>query len=131
MSMSDAQKKAIAASRAETLAVKRYLEYLNTPKPPKARTPDGLKTRIEELATKIASEDDPLRKVELTQARLDAEHLLSETEATTSPDKIIGGFKGAVVGYSARKNISYSAWREVGVPADLLIKAGVPRTRRN
>ncbi|GIU89638.1 MAG: hypothetical protein KatS3mg010_0737 [Acidimicrobiia bacterium] len=30
-------------------------------------------------------------------------------------------------GYSARKGISYGAWREFGVPAEVLKKAGITR----
>ena len=32
-------------------------------------------------------------------------------------------------GYAARRNISYSAFRSMGVPAEVLTKAGVRRTR--
>lgn len=32
--------------------------------------------------------------------------------------------------YSRRRGIGYAAWREVGVPANILRTAGVPRTRR-
>ena len=39
-------------------------------------------------------------------------------------------FIEAVKGYSGRKGISYSAWREIGVPADVLRRAGMAQTRR-
>jgi hypothetical protein len=32
--------------------------------------------------------------------------------------------------YSDRKGISYTAWRQFGVPADVLRKAGIQETRR-
>ncbi|MHB1534624.1 MAG: hypothetical protein ACYC1D_08440 [Acidimicrobiales bacterium] len=32
-------------------------------------------------------------------------------------------------GYSERKGLSYAAWREAGVSADVLRRAGIRRTR--
>ena len=37
------------------------------------------------------------------------------------------GFVKAAKSYSERKGISYSTWREVGVSADVLKRAGISR----
>ena len=36
-------------------------------------------------------------------------------------------FVSAARGYSARKGITYAAWREIGVPAPVLTAADIPR----
>ena len=36
-------------------------------------------------------------------------------------------FVDAASGYSQRKGISYTAWRELGVPASVLKRAGIGR----
>ena len=46
-------------------------------------------------------------------------------------DTLEEAFVGAASEYSDRKGISYSAWRELGVPAAVLKRAGVKRTRRS
>ena len=45
-------------------------------------------------------------------------------------DELEAGFVEHARSYSERKGISYSAWRETGVPAAALKKAGISRTRR-
>ncbi len=66
----------------------------------------------------------------MIQRRLDYEDRLSRIEDAPDTEALETAFVDAAKEYSERKGISYTAWREAGVPAATLKKAGVPRTRR-
>lgn len=131
MPMSKEHKEALAQGRRESKAIKTYLEALNSRRPGRPVTPDSVKQKIVSIEEKIARESDPLRRVELTQQRLDAEQQLEEVQQAADLDQLEKEFVDVVKSYSERKNISYSAWREQGVPASVLRDAGIPRTRRS
>lgn len=129
MAMSDEHKAALAKGRKESRAVKGYLEAIAARKPGRPVTPERLRDRIASLEQRIAAEDDPLKSLELRQARLDAEAALARAEATVDLDEAEAAFVEVAASYSERKGISYGAWREQGVPAAVLAKAGIRRTR--
>jgi hypothetical protein len=79
---------------------------------------------------RLASETDTLKKVDLHQSKIEIEDLLGSTEGDIDITKLEVAFAEVASSYSDRKGISYAAWRSVGVPADVLKKAGVARTRR-
>ncbi|HEX2026908.1 MAG TPA: hypothetical protein VHF25_02795 [Nitriliruptorales bacterium] len=89
-----------------------------------------MEKRIDRVQAQIDEEPNAARRVELIQKRLDIETQLAELEAQPDVDALEAEFKEAVQEYSDRKGITYSAWREAGVPAAVLREAGVPRTRR-
>jgi hypothetical protein len=128
MAMSEEHKAALAKGRRESRAITRYLEALGSRKPGRPITPDSLKKKIAGLEKKIESETNPLKMVELRQSRLDAEEALAKLESAADLDDLEMGFVGVVKSYSKRKGIGYSAWREQGVPASVLKKAGVSRS---
>lgn len=130
--MSEEHKKALAKGRAQARAVKEYLaaREAESKRGPKM-TPDKLRDRITTTRQAIDGEDDPARRVELIQQRMDDEERLSHLEDQPDMDALEAGFVDAAAEYSDRKGISYSAWRELGVPAAVLKKAGVKRTRRS
>lgn len=130
MPMSEEHKEALARGRRESRAIKAYLEALESKRPGRPVTPETLKERIASLEEKIAAEDDPLKRVELTQQKLDAEKKLEDAEKTADIDGLEKGFVEVAKSYSERKGITYTAWREAGVPASVLKQAGIPRTRR-
>ena len=129
MAMSEEHKAALARGRKESRAVKRYLEAIASRKPGRPVTPERLKERIVSLEERIASTDDPLKALELRQARLDAESALAKTEAAVDVEEAEAAFVDVAKSFSERKGISYGAWREQGVPAAVLSRAGIPRTR--
>jgi hypothetical protein len=53
---------------------------------------------------------------------------LEATESKVDLAQLEKDFVKAAAPYSERKGISYSAWREVGVPAAVLDKAGIARS---
>lgn len=132
MDMTQEHKDALAQGRRESKAIKAYLEALDAPKRRgRPVTAESLQMKIADLDGKVRDESDPLRRVELIQARLDTEEALAGFEATENIDALEAGFVEYGNGYSERKGISYAAWREVGVPAPVLKQAGIRRTRRS
>lgn len=129
--MTEAHKKALAKGRAQARAVKDYLSARETEskRGPKM-TPEKLRDRIASTREAIANEDDPARRVELIQQRINDEERLDSLEDQPDMEALEAAFVDAAAEYSERKGITYTAWRELGVPAAVLRKAGVPRTRR-
>jgi len=129
--MTDEHKAALAQGRRESKAIKAYLLAISVPKRRgRPVTPETLEAKIEVLDEKVRTESDPLARVDLIQARLDAQGALDQLTATNDMDMLEAGFVECASSYSQRKGISWSAWREAGVPASVLAAAGVKRTRR-
>lgn len=121
-------REARAAARAETRAVRGYLEGLQVSATQRGRR----KSPQEELAAvqaKLETETDQLQRLGLIQKRLDAERRLSQYAAPVDIKSLEASFVKVAKSYSARRGISYKAWREMGVAAAVLAKSGVARTR--
>ena len=129
MAMSEEHKAALAQGRKESRAIKQYLEMLAARRPGRPVTPERLRERIADLEGRIATEEDPLKQVELRQARIDAEKALAASPDVADIEAVEAGFVAHARSYSDRKGISYTAWREQGVTAAILRQAGIPRTR--
>ena len=123
--MSDEHKAALAEGRRQARAIKAYLEALGNRRPGRPVTPESLRARLAKIEEQLAGATDPLRKVELIQRRLDTEDALERIAAPVDMAALEKGFVDSAAGYSARKGISYSAWREAGVPAAVLRRAGM------
>lgn len=128
--MSKDHKEALAEGRRQGRAVRAYLDALerNKPKRGRKRTPESIQARLEKIDASMA-DADPVKKLQMVQERIDLEAELSSLAETTDMDQLEKDFVEAAAAYSERKGISYSAWREIGVPASVLKEAGVPRTR--
>ncbi len=130
MEMSQDHKDALAQGRKEARAIKAYLKVLEGRKSGRPITRENLEKRIRRINEKVEVSDDPLRSVELLQSRLDIEVTLSTIDEHEDVDALEAGFVANASAYSKRKGISYTAWREFGVPAATLRAADVPETRR-
>lgn len=121
-------KAAMAAGRAEGRAIKQYLEALESHKPRRGRrrTPESINTRLEKIDQELAGAD-PMKRLSLVQERLDLLAELEQLQAPVDMSALEEQFVIAAKGYSDRKGISWTAWREVGVPASVLERAGVSR----
>ena len=129
--MSDEHKAALAKGRRQAKAVRDYLEALEkNSRPGRRLSKDEIRQKIDDAQQQSETEDDPARRVELIQKRLDYEERLADHEDAPDMDDLQAGFVAAAKEYSDRKGITYTAWREAGVPASVLREAGVPRTRR-
>jgi hypothetical protein len=126
--MTAEHKAALAEGRAQGRAIRDYLEALDAHKPKRGRkrTPDSIKRRLEKLEVEI-TDADPMRRVGLIQERLDLEHELASTGSAIDLSALEKDFVAYAKDYSARKGISYTAWREVGVSAATLKAAGIGR----
>ena len=126
--MSDEHKAANARARGENKAVGAYLDALesNRPRPGRRRTAESMQNRIEAIGEALESAT-PIRRVQLVQERIDLERALSAPTETVDISDLEDGFVAVAVSYSGRKGITYSAWREVGVPASVLKRAGISR----
>ena len=126
--MSDEHKAALAEGRNLSRAVKGYLEALeqNRPKRGRKRTPDSVKNRLDRIESDLATAD-PLTRLKLIQERMDLNSELEQMAQTVDLSALEDGFVAAAAAYGEKQGISYAAWRELGVPADLLKRAGVSR----
>jgi len=129
MAMSAEHKAALAQGRREGRAIKGYLEGLGNRRPGRPVTPERLRDKIAGLEARIAAEADALKALELRQERIDAQEALVRAEASEDLATLEAAFVEHAGSYSERKGISYAAWREAGVPADVLRRAGVSRSR--
>ncbi|MCU1352483.1 MAG: hypothetical protein JWM05_1692 [Acidimicrobiales bacterium] len=126
--MSDSHKAALAEGRTQGRAVRLYLEALEAHKPKRGRrrTPDSIKKRIDRIGDEL-TDADRLKQLQLVQERIDLEAELAAGGNQIDLTALEQEFVTAAKGYSDRKGISYSAWRELGVPAATLKAAGISR----
>ena len=126
--MSDAHKAALALGREQGRAVRRYLEALelHRPKRGRKRTCESIERRLARIEGELPSAD-PLKRLHLVQERLDLRTELESLQATVDLRGLEQEFVEAAGAYSARKGISYAAWRQLGVEPGVLKRAGIRR----
>ncbi|HET6952913.1 MAG TPA: hypothetical protein VFI47_21195 [Acidimicrobiales bacterium] len=126
--MSTEHKAALAEGRDQGRAVRRYLEALEAHKPRRGRkrTPESMKKRLAVVESEIAAAE-PLKRLHLVQERNDLTTALEASVSKVDLNQLEKDFIKSAAPYSERKGISYSAWRELGVPANVLDKAGIVR----
>ena len=127
--MTDAHKAAMKAGRDQGRAVKAYLDALEQHRPRRGRqrTPDSIRLRLGAIEQAM-DEASSLKRLQLAQERRD---LQDELEAKSAPTvdltALEADFVKAAKAYGASKGIVYATWRELGVPADVLERAGITR----
>src|SRR5215208_4279242 len=127
--VTDSHKAAMAQGRTESRAISNYLEALEShrPKRGRKRTPDSIDKRLTTIDASLESAS-PVKRLSLIQERLD---LLRERESLSTKVDLSGledDFVSTARAYGQRKGISYAAWRELGVSAPVLKKAGITRS---
>jgi len=130
MAMSEEHKEALAQGRLEARSVKAYLDALGNKKRGRPVTKESLQKKLSTIDSKLKDEPNPLKRLYLIQATADTEKALGGVENTVDPQELAAGFIEHASSYSERKGISYSTWRQFGVPAEVLKKAGIRATRR-
>lgn len=127
-SMSKQHKEALAQGREQGRAVRRYLEALeaNRPRRGRKRTPDSIKKRLSAIEDRLGSAD-PLTALQLRQERMDLQAELAAKETSVDVKGLEDEFVKVARSYGERKGISYAAWREAGVDAAVLKRAGISR----
>jgi hypothetical protein len=126
--MSEEHKAALAKGRAEGRIVRDYLEGLRATKPKRGRkrTPETVKSRLEAIDNELGSAS-PVEELMLVQERRDLEAELEQMSNTVDMDALEDAFVGVAKSYSESKKISYASWRDVGVEARVLKRAGISR----
>jgi hypothetical protein len=128
--MSAEHKAALAKGREEGRVVRQYLEALESTKPRRGRkrTPESIRKRLATIEKQLP-EADPLNRLHLVEEKQRLEAELAHTGDTVDLPAMEKSFVKVARQYGDRKGISYSAWRTVGVPAQVLQQAKIPRTR--
>ena len=128
--MSDAHKAALAEGRNQARAVSRYLDALEAhrPKRGRKRTAESVKKRLGTVESELAHASGVTR-LSLLQERRDLEVELAGMQGENGDDvaALERDFVKVAKSYSAKKGISYGAWRRFGVAPEVLKKAGVTR----
>lgn len=131
--LSSSHKDALAAGRRQGHAVRRYLIALERNRPRRGRqvTAESLRERLDEVEARIA-EADALQRVHLIQERRNLEQRLKARTDDTDDDMpaLEEAFVEVAAEYGDRKGIDYATWREAGVPAEVLQRAGIHWSRR-
>jgi len=127
--MTTAHKRALAEGRELGRAVRKYLDALhqNRPRRGRKRTTESIKRRLDTIAKQL-TDASPLQRLQLVQERMDLKAELEQLGAKVDLSALERDFAQVARDYSERKGISYAAWRELGVPADVLKRAGIGRS---
>ncbi len=130
--LSPEHKEALVRGRQEAKVVRAYVEALHA-EGRRGRPVDrqSLAARIERLQSQINEAPNAARRVQLIQQRLDDERRLAGLEDSAARESLERDFIEVAKAYSERRGISYTAWREVGVPAAVLRAAGISRGGTN
>jgi hypothetical protein len=129
--MTAEHKAALAKGRDEGRSVRRYLEAVERQRPRRGRprTAESVKRRLDSVNTKI-DEADALTRLHLLQERADLEAEIATLETTDDMPALEKAFVKVARSYGERKGIDYATWREAGVAAAVLDKAGIGRSGR-
>ena len=123
-------KQAMTAGRKEGQAIKAYLDALeqHRPKRGRKRTAESIAKRLGAIEGELADASS-LQRLQLLQERRDlqAEQAAMSGHDTTDLGALETAFVEVAKPYSDRKGIAYATWRELGVPSDVLKKAGIGR----
>lgn len=126
--MTDSHKAALERGRAEGRIVRDYLEALrsNKPKRGRKRTPDSITKRLAKIEDELA-EATAIDELQLLQERRDLQSELGSMGGGVDLGELEQAFVEVAKGYGERKGISYATWRDVGVSAATLKRAGIGR----
>ena len=126
--MSPEHKAAMERGRAEGRAVRDYLEALRSSKPKRGRkrTPDSINKRLAAIEADLAGAS-AIDELQLVQERRDLQAELASMDSGVDIGELEDKFVEVAKAYGERKGISYASWREVGVSAPTLKRAGIGR----
>ncbi|HSO50055.1 MAG TPA: hypothetical protein VLS86_05875, partial [Acidimicrobiia bacterium] len=86
--MSQEHKDALAQGRLEARSIKAYLRALESRRPGRPVTKESLDKRLDRVNTKLGSESDPLKRIDLLQSKLDLESSLANTKEGANLDEL-------------------------------------------
>ena len=126
--MSDQHKAAMEQGRAEGRAVRDYLEGLRATKPKRGRkrTEESIAKRLAEIEAELV-DATAIAELQLVQERRDLQAELESMDSGVDIVALEDKFVAVAKSYAERKGISYGSWRDVGVSAATLKRAGIAR----
>ena len=129
--MSADHKAKLAQGRNESRVVSRYLDALAAGKGKRGRkrTPESINIQITRIDKELL-EASPIRRLELVQRRFDLEAERDRLATRVDLEGLEKDFVKVAKSYAQRNAIGYSAFRELGVSAELLKRAGISRATR-
>jgi hypothetical protein len=127
-SMTDSHKAALERGRSESRVVRDYLEALSSKKrgPGRRRSEDSIKRRLQSINDELAGARS-LDELLLRQERRDLEAELASL-SLGDLEELEQAFIAVAKSFADRRGIAYATWRDVGVPATVLAKAGIARS---
>lgn len=128
--MSAEHKAALAMGREEGLAVRRYLEAIESARPRRGRrrTARSLQKKLDEIDAQLAAAE-PLARLHLLQEQKDLQAALEKTVEGMDLANLEKDFIRVAKAYGERKGLDYATWRSAGVSAAVLEQAGIVRGR--
>lgn len=130
--ISPEQKQAMAEGRRQSAIVRRYLDALaaHRPRRGRRRSPDKIRARLAEIEQELVDAEG-MDELLLLQERKDLQRELERLEGAEGTDlsALEEEFVKVARAFAERRGIEYSTWREAGVPAAVLKRAGIRRTR--
>jgi hypothetical protein len=128
--VSDDHKNAMAQGRTQSRAVSAYLEAMEShrPKRGRKRTPESIDRRVEAIDSALAAAK-PVTRLSLLQERMNLLNEKAGMDDGVDLSSYEDEFVAVAHDYGQRKGISYTAWRELGVPPAVLKRAGITRAQ--
>ena len=125
--MTESHRLALKEGRERGQIVRHYLQAIESTKPRRGRpiTPEGLRKSIEKIDADLAAEKDPLRKLDLVQSKIKTQKDLEELESPIDLVALETEFIRVAKSYNDSKELSPEAWLELGVPREVLRRAGI------
>jgi hypothetical protein len=129
--LTPSHKRALSEGRTLSATVNRYLEAVRTPKRRGRKVSKAtLERRLENARTQFKS-GAGVEKLLAAQEIRDLRARIKRLEATAEVDlkSLEASFVKIAKKFSENRGVTYGAWRDAGVPAQVLKQAGVKRTR--
>lgn len=129
--MSASHKAALAQGRQMSAVVDRYLSSVNTPKQRGRKVSKSvLEQRLAAAKARVGSAKG-VEKVLAAQEIRDLQSRLASMSSSGGTDTkgLEAEFVKIAKKFGENRGITYGAWRDAGVPAEVLKKAGIARTR--
>jgi len=129
--LSASHKRALAEGRTMSATVDRYLSAVNTPKRRGRKvSKSSLQSRLADARVRAKSATG-VDKVLAAQEVRDLQARVAALDASGGEDikSLEAAFVKIAKRFGENRGIGYGAWRDAGVPAQVLKRAGVARTR--
>lgn len=129
--LSASHKRALAEGRTMSATVDRYLSAVNTPKRRGRKVSKAaLQQRLTDARAKAKSATGVDRVLAAQEVR-DLQTRITAIDSSSAGDvkSLEAAFVKIAKRFGENRGIGYGAWRDAGVPAQVLKKAGIARTR--